>query len=94
MVLPFLDLAPVAVGMDELRVIVLVLVVRGAVLELAQDTARMVVGDVVVIVGVDDIGMGMLVRDITDDVLHRCLSQGAPPEVRVHGRPCRGVVRI
>jgi hypothetical protein len=62
-------LVAVLVGVDERSMVVLVLVIVGPVLELAQRTARVVVGDVVVIVGVDDAAMRVLVLDVANHVL-------------------------
>jgi hypothetical protein len=46
-------------------------------LELAEDPTGVVMRHVVVVVGVDDAGVGMLMLDIADDALHRLrLSHG------------------
>ena len=59
------------VGVDERRVVVLVLVVLAAVLELTKHGALVVMGHVVVVVGVHDAGMIVLTRDVVaDDALH------------------------
>jgi hypothetical protein len=68
--------APVLVGMDEQGVIVVVLVIVGAVLELAEWPACVVMRDVIVVVRVDDRGVGVLVLEIARDALHRLLSHG------------------
>src|SRR6266487_381501 len=93
-VLPFLHLAPLPVRVDERRVVVLVLVIVGPMLELAERSVRMVMGDVVVIVGVDDTVVGMLIAHVPDDPLQRAgLRQGAPPCSKVNRRPDQGLVR-
>src|SRR5207248_11734461 len=50
-------LAPVAMGVDERCVVVLVLVIRRSVLELAEHAAGVVMRHVIVVVGVDDGGI-------------------------------------
>jgi regulator of RNase E activity RraA len=63
-------LVATSVGMDQRRVVVLVLVVVGLVLELAEHPTRVLVGDVIVVVGMDHGVVGMLVFGIARDVLH------------------------
>jgi hypothetical protein len=83
---------------DQGRVVVLVLVVVGSMLELAERPAGVVVRDVIVIVGVDHPLVRVLVLHVTDHVLRRrrLLLQDAPPErgstprigVRAHRPVC------
>jgi hypothetical protein len=56
-------------GMQGRCVVVLMQVMVRAVLELAQQAARVAVGDVVVVVRVHHLGMHVLVVDIHDHVL-------------------------
>ena len=72
-----LVLAPAAVSVDESRMVVVVLVVVGPMLEFAEDPTGVVMRHVVVIVGMDDAGVSMFMFDIADDALHRLrLSHG------------------
>jgi hypothetical protein len=64
---------------DERRVIVLVLEVMGPELELAERTARVVMRDVVEIVGMDHRRVNVLVLNVADDTLCRTRLQDAPP---------------
>jgi hypothetical protein len=76
-VLTLVVLAATPVSVDESRVVVVVLVVVGSMLELPEDPTGVVMRHVVVVVGVDDAGVGMLMLDIADDALHRLrLSHG------------------
>lgn len=54
MVCLLVGLAAVAMGVDELGMVVLVEVIVAAVLELAERPLTVVVGHVIVVVGVDD----------------------------------------
>jgi hypothetical protein len=73
-------LAPAAMGMDERGVVVLVLVIVGSVLELSEHAARVVVGDVIVVMSVSDGCMRVLVVNVANDVLGRaCWLQGSTP---------------
>jgi hypothetical protein len=78
-VLAFVVLAALVVGVDERRVIVLVLVVVGPVLELAERAARVVMRDVVMVVGMHRRRMGVLVLNIANDTLRGARLQDAPP---------------
>jgi hypothetical protein len=70
LVVPTLALfVALAVGMDERGVVVFVLVVVGAVLELAQHPTGMVMRNVIVVVRMHDHGMGVLVFLVADYVL-------------------------
>ena len=62
-------LAILLVGVDQRRVIVLMLMVMGSMLELAQGTAGVVVGHVVVVVGVNIGRVRMLVLFVAHHVL-------------------------
>ena len=62
-------LAILLVGVDQRRVIVLMLMVMGSMLELAHETAGVVVGHVVVIVGVNVGRVRMLVLFVAHHVL-------------------------
>jgi hypothetical protein len=77
-VLALLVLAALLVRVDDQGVIVVVLVVMGAVLELPERATRVVVGDVIVIVAVDDGRMRMLVFDVARDTLHLLGHRVAP----------------
>jgi hypothetical protein len=54
MVCLLVGLAAVAMGVDELGMVVLVEVIVAAVVELAERALTVVVGHVIVVVGVDD----------------------------------------
>jgi hypothetical protein len=58
-------------GVDEWGVVVLVYVVPGAVLELAERAARVVMAHVIVIVGVNHSRMRMLMLFVANDTLDR-----------------------
>jgi hypothetical protein len=79
-VLAFVVLAQLVVCVDQARVVVLVLVIVGPVLELAERAARVVMRDVVVVVGVDRRGMSVLVLHVADDTLRGACLQDAPPQ--------------
>jgi len=80
-VLALLFLATVLMSVHEGGVVVIVLVVVGAVLELTERTAGVVMGDVVVVVAVDGRRVRVLVLDVAYNALV-CRLQGAPPRVR------------
>jgi hypothetical protein len=72
--------APVVVRMDEWRMVVVVLVIVRLMGELAERAARVLVGDVVVVVRVDDAAMRVLMLDVADNALDRDRwLHGAPP---------------
>jgi hypothetical protein len=71
MIRPLVFLALAFVRMHERRVVVLMHVVAGAVLEFAEHAAGVVVGHVVVVVGVNQRAMRMLVLDIPHNALDR-----------------------
>jgi hypothetical protein len=81
-VVAFVVLATLSVGVDERRVVVLMLVVMGPVLEFAERAAGMVVRDVIVVVGMDRRGVGVLVLHVADDALGGACLQDAPPRRR------------
>ncbi|MBA3689768.1 MAG: hypothetical protein H0W81_13240 [Chloroflexi bacterium] len=62
-------LAILLVGVDQRRVIVLMLMVMGSMLELAHGTAGVVVGHVIVVVGVNVGRVRMLVLFVAHHVL-------------------------
>src|SRR5678816_661637 len=76
MLLPLVLLALPLVPVDHRRVVVLV--VGGPVLELAQRPARVVVRNVVVVVGVEHGHMGVLVLDIARYALNGLLHDEPP----------------
>jgi hypothetical protein len=78
-VLALVVLAALAVGVDERRVVVLVLVVMGPVLEFAERAAGVVVRDVIVVMGMDRRRVGVLVLHVADDTLGGARLQDAPP---------------
>jgi hypothetical protein len=73
---PLVFLAALLVGVDERGVVVLVLVIVGAVLELAERPAGVVVRHAVVIVRMHDRRVRMLVLEVTRGTLHRLLGHG------------------
>jgi hypothetical protein len=75
-ILALVVLASLFVSVDERRVIVVVLVIVGPVLELAERPTGVVVGDVIVVVRVHDPWVGVLVFDVTRHPLHRLLGHG------------------
>jgi hypothetical protein len=90
-VLPLLELAAVLVGADQVGVVVVVIVVVGPVLELPEDAARVVMGDVVVVMAMGDRRVRVLVRGVADDPLRGArLLHDAPPFAR---KPLKAVAR-
>jgi hypothetical protein len=70
-VLALVVLTPLVVGVHQERVVVVMHVVMAAMFGFAEDTARVVVRDVVMVVCVDDAGMGVFMLDIADNARHR-----------------------
>jgi len=77
-IVPLVLLAHLLVPMDGRGVVVLVLVIGGSMLELAERATRVVVRDVVVVVGVEHRDMRVFVLDIAGYSLGRLLHD-APP---------------
>jgi hypothetical protein len=80
--------------MEDQGVIVLVLVELSAMLELAEHAAGVMMGDVIVVVRVDDWRMDMLVLSVPDDALDGlCLCHGRTSlwvSVRISDTAVRG----
>jgi hypothetical protein len=68
-ILPLLLLGVLLVRMKEPGMVVLVLVVVGAMLELAEHTTRVMMRHVVMVVRMDGRGMAVLIRDVPDHAL-------------------------
>lgn len=78
-VLALVVLAPLVVGVDERRVVVLVLVVVATVLELTERPTGVVMRDVVVVVRVNRRRVRVLILHVADDTLRGARLQDAPP---------------
>jgi hypothetical protein len=73
MVLTLVRLSPFVVRVDERGVVVLVLVVVGPMLELAERATGVVMRNVVVVVRMHGRGVGVFVFDVTRHPLHGLL---------------------